>query len=267
MKALIIGVAVGFGFAFIAVSVTAVFLVQAKRTQARAGWRLRPVIVAAEDIPQGKTISFEVLAQRPLPEQFTTESDVTADQVPVIVGKRINVPLAAGDVVKWADFAQMPPPELSTECGTSVLPKVREATANARREALTRFQAAMGPPLPPPPRLPASPGGDTEIVVLKEDVAEGKTVRLAALTTRVQPGQFVTPSNVLASDRDSVAGAHAIVPMQAGDPLLWQQLDSLKRPRSFSACAILVNQAVEETFKRVAGEEARAFVGAKEKRR
>jgi pilus assembly protein CpaB len=78
--------------------------IQREKTLARTGWNLVPVIVAAQDIPEGTTIGFEMLSQRPIPEQFVTSSIVKPDSASYVVGQRVLVPVQAGDALLWSQF-------------------------------------------------------------------------------------------------------------------------------------------------------------------
>jgi len=80
------------------------YLVQHEKKRVRRGWNLVPVVVAAEDIPEGKRISFEMLAQNPIPEKFVTASVVKPDSASFIVGQRTLVPMQAGDPLLWSMF-------------------------------------------------------------------------------------------------------------------------------------------------------------------
>jgi Flp pilus assembly protein CpaB len=69
--------------------------------EARRGWNLKPVVVAAVDIPAGETITFDLISQRSLPEEFVTAAAVLPAAASDIVNKRTRVALRAGDVVYW----------------------------------------------------------------------------------------------------------------------------------------------------------------------
>lgn len=70
----------------------------------KKGWMLVPVVVAAQDIPEGTTVTFEMIAQRSVPEQFVTSSVVKPDSASYIVNQKVLVPLQAGDPLLWSQF-------------------------------------------------------------------------------------------------------------------------------------------------------------------
>ncbi|MFP2928684.1 SAF domain-containing protein [Pyxidicoccus sp. 3LG] len=78
--------------------------VNKRATDARKGWNLVPVVVAAQDLEEGTLITFEMLSQRSVPEQFVTSSVVKPDSASYIVNQRTKVPVQAGDPMLWTHF-------------------------------------------------------------------------------------------------------------------------------------------------------------------
>ncbi len=70
----------------------------------RCGWDLVPVVVASVDLPAGTRVTFDMLSQRSVPEQFVTSSVVKSDSASLIVGQVIENAVAAGDPLRWVDF-------------------------------------------------------------------------------------------------------------------------------------------------------------------
>jgi pilus assembly protein CpaB len=68
------------------------------------GWRLHPVIVAADSIKAGTKITYDMISQRPIPERFVLQSMVMPDQAAQLVGQPTLVPLEAGDVLFWSQL-------------------------------------------------------------------------------------------------------------------------------------------------------------------
>lgn len=82
--------------------------------KAREGWNLVPVIVAAQDLPEGTVITFDHLSQRSIPEQFVTSSVVKPIAAEYIVNQKLLVPVQQGDAMIWTHFgtsAKTPAPE------------------------------------------------------------------------------------------------------------------------------------------------------------
>lgn len=70
----------------------------------RRDWSLVPVVVAAQDLPEGTTVTMEMITQRQVPEQFVTSSVVKPDSASYIVNQRTLFPLQAGDPLLWSAF-------------------------------------------------------------------------------------------------------------------------------------------------------------------
>jgi pilus assembly protein CpaB len=93
--AIILGVLAG-AFAFTAI--------KRKEKEVKSGWNLVPVIVSNQDIPEGTVVTYEMISQRPIPEQFVTSSVVKPDSASYIVGQKILVPVQTGDTLLWSQF-------------------------------------------------------------------------------------------------------------------------------------------------------------------
>lgn len=93
--ALVLGVLAG-AFAFTAI--------KQKEKDAKRGWNLVPVIVANQDLSEGTVVTFEMVSQRPIPEQFVTSSVVKPDAVSYVVGQKVLVPVQVGDPLLWSQF-------------------------------------------------------------------------------------------------------------------------------------------------------------------
>jgi pilus assembly protein CpaB len=68
------------------------------------GWTLSPVMVAAHDLPEGTLVTFDMISQRAVPEQFVTPSVVKPDGVNYVVNQKLVVPVQAGDPLMWTQF-------------------------------------------------------------------------------------------------------------------------------------------------------------------
>ncbi len=78
--------------------------IKAREHEVRKGWNLVPVVVAAADIAEGSILAYEMIAQRPIPEQFVTSSVVKPDSVQYVVNQKVLVPIQAGDPLLWTHF-------------------------------------------------------------------------------------------------------------------------------------------------------------------
>jgi Flp pilus assembly protein CpaB len=73
--------------------------IRSKQVEARAGWNLRPVVVAAIDIHAGDKVTFDMISQRAVPEQFVTPGMVSPDQAMSVVGRVARFDMQTGDVL------------------------------------------------------------------------------------------------------------------------------------------------------------------------
>jgi pilus assembly protein CpaB len=102
--------------------------IKKKEADVRRGWNLVPVVVAAQDIPEGTVINFEMINQRSVPEQFVTSSVVKPDSATYVVGQKVLVALQAGDPLLWSQFETT---KAAERLSTKVQKKVRAITIGA----------------------------------------------------------------------------------------------------------------------------------------
>ncbi|SEM08260.1 pilus assembly protein CpaB [Stigmatella aurantiaca] len=103
--------------------------IKKKESDVRRGWNLVPVVVAAQDIPEGTVISFEMISQRSVPEQFVTSSVVKPDSANYVVNQKVLVPLQAGDPLLWSQFETT---KAAERLSTKVQKKGRAVTIEAK---------------------------------------------------------------------------------------------------------------------------------------
>lgn len=258
------GLAVGLLAAAALVTGLSVPAVRAKQRLVAGGWSEQSALVFATNLAEGTTVTPEHLSRRPLPEQFLSSSAVPVDDARLLIGQKLGFPVLAGDVVRWAHFTLRTPYDLLAACGKAVLPKVDQAAAAARERSLAEFQKNMGTE-PAAAALPRAAGPAAgEVLVAQGDLPEGSVLAAGSLARRRSHGGFVTASNIPVKDLDRIVGARLIVPVQKGDPLLWQMLDAPEHPRRRASCIAQVSEAVARERRRVIGEEAAAFIRSKE---
>lgn len=84
--------------------VVAYSAIKKKEADVRRGWNLVPVVVASMDIPEGTVVTFDMISQRSVPDQFVTSSVVKPDSASYIVNQKVLVALQAGDPLLWSQF-------------------------------------------------------------------------------------------------------------------------------------------------------------------
>jgi len=65
-----------------------------------------PVLVAAEDVPIGSSLSEKSLAVRDLPQAYVESRNVKASELKKVVGTRISTGLKTNESLLWSDLAQ-----------------------------------------------------------------------------------------------------------------------------------------------------------------
>ena len=106
--------------------------IKKKEADVRRGWNLVPVVVAAVDIAEGTVVSFDMISQRQVPEQFVTSSVVKPESASYIVNQRVLVPLQAGDPLLWSQFETT---RAAERLSTKVQKRARAITIDAGRLA------------------------------------------------------------------------------------------------------------------------------------
>jgi len=109
--------------------VVAYSAIKKKESDVRRGWNLVPVVVAAQDIPEGTIVTFDMISQRSVPEQFVTSSVVKPDSATYVVNQKVLVPLQAGDPLLWSQFETT---KAAERLSTKVQKKGRAITIEAK---------------------------------------------------------------------------------------------------------------------------------------
>lgn len=99
-----LGGAAGFFISLLVTGVGGYSYIKKKEADVRRGWNLVPVVVASQDIPERTLVTFDMISQRSVPEQFVTSSVVKPDSASYIVNQKILVPVQAGDPLLWSQF-------------------------------------------------------------------------------------------------------------------------------------------------------------------
>ncbi|MBS2031222.1 MAG: hypothetical protein JST54_25205 [Deltaproteobacteria bacterium] len=114
--------------------------VKHERRAVRAGWNLVPVLVIADDVQAGTVITYDVISQRAVPEQFVTTSIARPDRANELVGKRIKVPLKAGDLLLWSEFDDFKSPTPGCDAITVLTEQLEGAKNQCAQERASAGQ-------------------------------------------------------------------------------------------------------------------------------
>ncbi len=102
--------------------------IKKKEADVRSGWNLLPVLVATQDIPEGTTVTYEMIAQRSVPDQFVTSSVVTPENARHVINQQLLVPVQKGDPLLWTQFETS---RIAERLSTKVQKKTRAVTITA----------------------------------------------------------------------------------------------------------------------------------------
>jgi pilus assembly protein CpaB len=82
------------------------------------------------------------------------------------------------------------------------------------------------------------------VLVASRDLAEGSVVSWDSVSQRPIPEQFVTSSVVKPDSATYVIGQKVLVPLQAGDPLLWTQFEASRASERLSTTVVQKMRAI-----------------------
>ncbi|MBK7861197.1 MAG: Flp pilus assembly protein CpaB [Archangiaceae bacterium] len=106
--------------------------IKKKEADVRRGWNLVPVVVAAVDVSEGTVVTFDMISQRSVPEQFVTSSVVKPDSASYVVNQKVLVPVQAGDPLLWSQFETT---KAAERLSTKVQKRARAVTVEAGKTA------------------------------------------------------------------------------------------------------------------------------------
>lgn len=145
-SSVVAGVLIGM---FVACGISGVLsyvLIAKKRADVRRGWNLVPVVVAAQEIPENTVITFDMISQRSVPEQFVTASVVKPDSAAYVVNQRTLVPMNAGDPLLWTHFETKK--SVTRECGALVTAAISAGKEVALQKRLEELRVDLVGPKP-----------------------------------------------------------------------------------------------------------------------
>lgn len=96
------------------------------------------LLVAAEDLAEGATLSARHLVATDVPGYLATASLVPAGDLDSLAGARVLVPLQKGDLVAWVQLARSAGPQTVAGCAARVnaaVTEARRATAESEAQA------------------------------------------------------------------------------------------------------------------------------------
>ena len=116
-------------------------------------FKMVPVVMAATDLEEGTIITFEMLVQRSMPENYVTTSIVRPDAASYIIGQKLAVPVQQGDPLLWTQFQTAKQVEGSTTVKVLVAKRELAAGTVVTRELLEERE------MPPSPSIVSADQG------------------------------------------------------------------------------------------------------------
>lgn len=84
----------------------------------------------------------------------------------------------------------------------------------------------------------------TPVLVATVDISEGTVVTQEMIAVRMVPEQFVTASVIKPDSSSYIANQRVLVPVQAGDPLLWSQFETTRAAERLSTKVLKKARAI-----------------------
>lgn len=134
-----------------------------------AGWDMSSVLVAAEDLPAGTTLTAQNTAARSYPSKYVSDRTIEPSQAQLVIGSELLTPAERGKPILWTDVKPMT--EVRSGLGADLQPGTRAVTIPVTQ--LSSFDGMLRPGMrvdvlwtgeegffapPPPPTTAADPG-------------------------------------------------------------------------------------------------------------
>jgi Flp pilus assembly protein CpaB len=91
-------------------AVAGIRYVKFEEARVRRGWKLIPVVVVNQKVSPGTVVTYDLVSQRPIPEQFVTRSIIRPDEIDGLIGKVIGASLDDHDPLRWGDLVEFRDP-------------------------------------------------------------------------------------------------------------------------------------------------------------
>lgn len=219
------------------------------RVQKRPPPHFGEALVATADLPAFTALAAEHVRAVAVDRETTTPSLVGGNELPLVVGEKLRAPIKRGDPLTWQLFLNTPAFEQLAACVKAIRPRVEAAGSAARKTAISAFAASR--PATKPAVARAAVG--VTVVVAAAHIPEAAALEEGLLTTVDFPTGSVTASFVPGDGRKALLGARTRVPLQQGDPVLWQFIDGT----GLAACEVSAQDAIAAARAAAAASEAK----------
>jgi Flp pilus assembly protein CpaB len=201
-------------------------------------------VTARKDLSPGTILTFGNLEQKAVPKQLTPQDRIVADEVSLLIGQPLLIPVHAGDPISSWFVANhnpaigMPVDQPAISACTSehfARTDLSEASPSSIRARIA-FASDAGAAAASPDR--------SWILATAVDIQAGTPIRAGMLTKRSIPPEFATASNLFVSDLPLINGVAPTFTIRAHDPVTWAYFARLESLRP-ATCAVAIKPTVD----------------------
>ena len=223
-----------------------------------SGWDMASVLVAAEDLPAGTTLTAQNTAARSYPSKYVSDRTIEPSQAQLVIGSELLTPAERGKPILWTDVK--PLTEVRNGLSADLQPGTRAVTVPVTQ--LSSFVGMLRPGMrvdvlwtgeesfftPPPPPEPAP------------EAAEGKAPDAASVQAQMAAMQSKGAAQAAAGKERKTLLLLQDVPVVAiGDQRNAARLQS-EKPEPFATATLMVDEVSARVLVHASGAGAVSLV-------
>jgi len=223
-----------------------------------SGWDMASVLVAAEDLPAGTTLTAQNTAARSYPSKYVSDRTIEPSQAQLVIGSELLTPAERGKPILWTDVK--PLTEVRNGLSADLQPGTRAVTVPVTQ--LSSFDGMLRPGMrvdvlwtgeesfftPPPPPEPAP------------EAAEGKAPDAASVQAQMAAMQSKGAAQAAAGKERKTLLLLQDVPVVAiGDQRNAARLQS-EKPEPFATATLMVDEVSARVLVHASGAGAVSLV-------
>lgn len=225
-----------------------------------AGWDMSSVLVAAEDLPAGTTLTAQNTAARSYPSKYVSDRTIEPSQAQLVIGSELLTPAERGKPILWTDVKPMT--EVRSGLSADLQPGTRAVTVPVTQ--LSSFDGMLRPGMrvdvlwtgeegfftpPPPPPAPAADAGN-----------DGKAMDAASVQAQMAAMQSKGAAQAAAGKERKTLLLLQDVPVVAiGDQRNAARLQA-EKPDPFSTATLMVDEVSARVLVHASGAGAISLV-------
>lgn len=223
-----------------------------------SGWDMASVLVAAEDLPAGATLTAQNTAARSYPSKYVSDRTIEPSQAQLVIGSELLTPAERGKPILWTDVK--PLTEVRNGLSADLQPGTRAVTVPVTQ--LSSFDGMLRPGMrvdvlwtgeesfftPPPPPEPVP------------EAAEGKAPDAASVQAQMAAMQSKGAAQAAAGKERKTLLLLQDVPVVAiGDQRNAARLQS-EKPEPFATATLMVDEVSARVLVHASGAGAVSLV-------